>query len=705
MPPILEQNPAVNQPITANEISLSAGTAPDPKYTDEAVIRIVMDDYHTGVAWLESESWNLQWKESRVLYQSPRGMSYFEGTDIPRSNVSRFTVAKQVNSLAPSISGAIFSDPTPFEVQPRPRTTSNTARAWKAMLSFLIEEARLKQVLAVATEGMVNQGTCLVKWGWKSETVIEKHMVRKAPPPTVPLPMGQQMNVYTSDSDEFEVEEKEVTRSRPWIEKVPLGRVVVDPKWDKPNQIWEAAWICDNFYVTYEDLKLLAQNPEYDIPDEATLRAIFLGDQEQTEGIEGVEAELNQLGDSSISHAERPDATTSEDPLEKPMHLVERWTDDECWVVLQGKVVIRKGRHNLPEKPFGSANFWNMEDTGYGLGVGRIAGADQRVDQGTINAALDIISFAVNPEYAVSRSANAPQSDMRRRLGGIRPVDGPAEAAYKLIEQPKVPADVWTVTQLSTAASESATGADQATVQGTIPGGKSSFGRSGTGAGAVARASAGRIQAPVDRLIDGIFLPFIEFCYQMTREGMPTSEIRSILSDEMTADLIGDMHDFLNARVKFDTLAGTRLAARQQAAQALPFLLQVFQSSELIQQLNTTGYKVDVMELVNMVMDTSGWKNNRDLIVPLSQQEQQMMQQQSGQNSRLAAQMQLLQAKQHGDQELEDMKIHGRIATDSAKQVTAKTVGESPLDRAASFATRDQLEQEMKQSAYFGGGQ
>lgn len=703
---ILPQNPAVNTPINRDDIHTDSGPVPDVRYTDEAVIRIVMEDFHRGVAWLDNENWSLHWRESRVLYQSPRPLSYFEGTDIARSNVSRFTVAKQVNALAPAISGAIFSDATPFDVQPRPGTTSASSRAWKAMLGYLLEECDFKPEMTVGTEGMTNQGTVIFKGGWTTETVIEKHMVRKEAPPKVNLPMGgAAMPVFTKESDEFEVEERKVTRSRPWFEKCELGRVVIDPKWNKPNQLWKAPWICDNFWVNYEGLKLLGQQQGYDIPDEETLRRIFLdGQEEQTEGMGGVETELNEH-DGAIAHAERRDETTSADPLEKPLHIVERWTKDVCQVVLQGKVVIRNGRHNMPDKPFWAANFWNMEDTGYGMGVGRIAGADQRVDQGLVNAALDIISFAVNPEYAVSRGANAPQADMRQRLGGIRPVDGNAREAYSLIEQPKVPGDVWTVAQMSMAASESATGADQATVQGAMPGGKSSFGRSATGAGAVAKASSARIQAPVERLIDGVMLPFVDFCYQMVRECMPTSEIRSILSDRMAADLIGDMYDFLNAKLKFDTLAGVRLAARAQAAQALPFLLQVFENQQLIQQLNGTGYKVNVDEVVNMVMDVSEWKNQRDLIVAMTPQEMQALQQQNPALAQLQPKLQLLQAKQQGDQQLEDMKIHGRIAADSAKQVTAKQVGESPLDRAASFATRDQLEGEMKNSPYFGGSQ
>jgi hypothetical protein len=41
------------------------------------------------------------------------------------------------------------------------------------------------------------------------------------------------------------------------------------------------------------------------------------------------------------------------------------------------------------------------------MGVGRLIGTEQRVEQGVTNAALDILSYAVNPQYARSRGQRA----------------------------------------------------------------------------------------------------------------------------------------------------------------------------------------------------------------------------------------------------------------------------------------------------------
>jgi hypothetical protein len=159
----------------------------------------------------------------------------------------------------------------------------------------------------------------------------------------------------------------------------------------------------------------------------------------------------------------------------------------------------------------------------------------------------------------------------------------------------------------------------------------------------------------------------------------------------------------MGARVKFDTLAGTRLAAKNKMAQALPFLLEVFSNQAIIQQLSETGWKVNVMELVNMILEMSEWKNKRDLVVMMTPEEQQASQQaQNPAAQKAQTDQQLLHQKQQGDLQLEDKKIAGRIATQTVKQTHQASV-QSPLERAATFAERVADERQMQQSPFYAG--
>jgi hypothetical protein len=692
----MESNPS--SPVNPADVTTYPNASFPPKYTDEAVLSIVVQDYERSSAWLNDRRWPLQWTESEILYQSPRSLSIYEGSSVTRSNISRFTVAKQTNSLAPAITGAIFSDPTPFEVRPRPNTHQDTARAWKELLAELLDGCSFKQECSYGIQAMVNSGTVIFKYGWETTTRMETHYVRKAAPPQADMPFGDPLTVFTTESDEFEAVDIEITRNRPTFEKCDIGQIFIDPKWNRPNQLWKANYIIYKDFINYYDMQKLRENPDYDIPSDDVLRYIFTSDVEQVQPVDSVQETMQS--NTSIHQAALPNLDLSEDPLQKPMEILEWWDSQQVRVVLQRKAVIRNGPHKLPEKPFLSSNYWDIENAGYGLGVGRISGTDQRVEQGMLNAILDILAFAVQPEYAIARGANVPTQEQRRRLGGIRLVDGTdATRAIALVPQPQVPPDAWRAIQSVIASSEDASGADQASIQGSLPGRGSSIGRSGTGAAMISAASSGRLQSPVERFIDGVLLPFLKALWQMVKERMPISEIRDVLGDR-TPDLIVDFGDFLQANVKFDTLAGSRLAARGRMAQALPFLLEVLGNQALVQQLGETGWKVNALELVKMVLDMSEWKNQNDLIVQMTPQEQQAMMQQNPALIKAQSEAAQQQQNQQFQMALEDKKIAGRIA---AKTVTAtqQKMIESPLDRATSFAERTADERGMQGSQFF----
>ena len=698
-----------SSPVLVGDVTTSVNPAVNPKYTDKAVLSIVVQDFNRASVWLNDRRWPLMWTESDLLYQSPRSLSVFEGSSVTRANVSRFTVAKQTNSIAPAISGAIFSDSTPFEIRPRPSVKQDTARAWKELIAELIDEIHMKQESSYGIQGMVNQGTVIFMGGWQTITRVESRYQRKQAPAQVSMPLGDPMTVFTKQSDEFEAVDVEITKNRPIFEKCELGTVFVDPTWNSPNQIWKARYIIRRQYLNYDDLTKLRDNPDYDIPSDEVLRYLFRPDSteggSEGTGIDGVEEAMQS--NSSIHHAAREDFDYSEDPLLQPMEVLSWYSETDIRVVLQQKAILRNGPHRMPDKPFFAANYWDIDNAGYGMGIGRIAGADQRVEQGMINAILDILAYAVNPEYTILRGAQVPTQDQRRRLGGIRVVDGPdASRAISLVQQPQVPADAWRAIQAAISSSEGATGADQASVQGSLPGRGSSIGRSGTGAGMISAASSGRLQSPVERFIDGVFIPYLKFMWSMVKEFMPISEIRAILGDR-AQDLVVDFGDFMDAPVKFDTLAGTRLAARGRMAQALPFLLEVLGNQALVQQLSQTGWKVDALELIKMVLDMSEWHNQNDLIVQMTPQEQQMMMAQNPGVLKAQAATQQQQQDQQFQMALEDKKIAGRIAVDAVDK-THKSVIESPLDRAASFAERTADTHAINSSQFFGpsgGGQ
>jgi len=50
----------------------------EPRYTDEGAIKLVTEDAYRAQNFIDLKQWNLHWRESDVLYQSPRTTAQFE---------------------------------------------------------------------------------------------------------------------------------------------------------------------------------------------------------------------------------------------------------------------------------------------------------------------------------------------------------------------------------------------------------------------------------------------------------------------------------------------------------------------------------------------------------------------------------------------------------------------------------------------------
>lgn len=648
------------------------------KYTDSAAIKLITQDTAKAEQWLDQKQWAMHWRETDILYQSPRVLTSWENATTTRSNVSRFTVAKHVNALVPMMKSGIFYEDPPFVLRPNPGTTQDTVRAKAALFSAVLRDIEFATEAEKGMEGQCLNGTGIFKWGWTVTKKVKKKFIRKNAPLRVVLPFAKKdKQIHTQESDDYEVKEIEITESRPFLEAKELGQVFPAPGWRHGNQIWKAKYVVERNYVTFNDLKDLRQQQGYDIPDDETLLALFFPMPKVTPEAPSM-VEKQQQGNAFIHHAEGRDQADTVDPLEQPLELLERWTKTTVMVALQlngHHVIIRNEEHGLGRIPYLSCNWWNIQNAGYGLGVGRLIGSDQRLEQGSVNAACDIMSMAVNQQYARNRGANVSAQQIRTKLGGIIDVDGDPEKAFRIIEPPKVPADVWNVVQNSKQSSESTSGADEAMTQGSIPGRGSSIVRTATGAAGVAAANASRIQGPVGRFVDNVFIPFLCIMDEMINERMPIGEIRQIIGDELGEAFELDMDNFLNASLKYEVLAGAHLAAKKAMAQSLPLMVQILENPHLVQQLNATGYTVDVKELFDMFMEMSEWKNTRQVVRRMTQQEQALFEKFNATLAKVQGDLTKQNNKYQNDSKLVDQKREGEIAKDLLLDSSERATG------------------------------
>jgi hypothetical protein len=672
---MIESEGNVNRDLTPQDYTKSGELK-----TDSADLALAVGSARIAEQFIANKQWNLMWRDADLLYQSPRPMSVYENTYVLEPNVQRFTVAKVCNAVVPQLYKGLFYEDPPMVLRPRPGTTQDTVSAKTAIFSYLLDSCRFKIETKWGLEQMAHQGTGIWKWGIKYETI----QTRKRTATTASFdsgPDGQKTTEIVPTDDLPKITTKEKLVPRPFFEFRPLHNVLVDPKC-VVGDVREADFAIDVKYMDFYDLKTIADAVSQLPKDHPEAQAWRIPTDFQTwwfPPTDTTSIPINTADQAShtsgiVHHAENPGVKVSPDLLLRKLEVLEYWDKGRKIMVIDRKKTIYSGKNPFGKIPFLSANWWNRPKAFYGMGLGLIVGQNQRVDQGTINAILKILSFGINPIYLRKRDANAPTQMIRTGLGKILTVDTEVDKAYKLLETPKVPGEIWTALAESEKATESTSGADQMLVQGSTAGPRSSMGRTAGGAGILANASATRLDGPLDNFIEQVFKPFLYILDELVFTYLSDAEIHSIVGDELGKDFLTKLklQEFHDAVIEYEVLAGASLAAKRTMAQSLTLITQIFENPTIQQNLaEINGEYVDFKPILKMWMESSEWKNVQDIIKPLTAEMKQRMDaksQSAQQNSRLMQQLQVNQQKFQQKSQLEDQSNDNRIKRDIVRE-------------------------------------
>lgn len=633
----------------------------DGEYDDARALAITVQDAENTEAWLAEKYFSIRWYEADIMYQSPPQSKVWEGTQVPRANICKFTVATHITALKAQVGQGLFYEDPPFMILPRPSTDENTVRAITAVQSVQIDEMKFKRHVKRGLFSAMLFGTGIWKWGWKSYEKVEKRYERVEEPISVPVG-DRTIKVPTKRSKEFKCVETTKTVSCPYFENVDIRYVLVDPG-NRTGDIRASKFVIERLSMTYRDLiklhdeQMILGDAEYTLPAESVIRGWF-----ETPSDAGEEAgsDPESYGSTTyIHHAAPRFQKTTEDPLDEPLEILERWTNDTVITVINKAYVIRNGKNPNGKIPYYSVNWWPIPDAFWGIGLGTLLSYEQRIQQGLINASIDMASLIVNPLVVRSRGANVTSQSIRQRLGGIIDVDGDPEKAFRYQEVPEIPGEIYAQIQQSEARSEATSGANELLTMGNMPAkGRTSIGRTATGASALSSASSARIGDFVEEFVDQAFSPWLAQMHELNCEWLSEDELKQILNDELGKAFELDAHDYFNAAIKkFEVRAGSHLAVKQQMSQALVLMTQIFDSPQTMQQLaQTNGKYVDVEELLHMIADMSGFKNYYSIVKPLTDEMKQNQQQNSPGAQQAQSKMALLQAKGEQDKEILDQK-------------------------------------------------
>lgn len=659
--------------------------------TDGDDLALVVGCAELDEGWISSKQWSVLWSESDLLFQSPRPLELYGGTYVMAPNVQRFTVAKVCNSVVPQLyKGLFFQDP-PMALRPRPGTSQETVDETTALMSFLVDDCHFRRETKWGLEHLALFGTGIWKWGIER---VEKEVKQRTSTEVNVGPAGLEEKV--SVDEEPKIKRSTKICNKPFIEFRPLSRVLVDYAL-KVGDIREAGHVIDiRFMDFYQMLKLKNDNKD---ANGKFLEGWDWGEYSSDEGLKSLwdtpaeavstpgppRADQLTRNTGMVHHGEEDVITTSADPLAKKLEVLEYWDRRRKILVINRKKTIFVGENKFKKIPFLSANWWNRPKAFYGMGIGLTVGQNQRVDQGTINSILKILSFGVNPVYLRSRDSNSPTQMIRTEIGKILTVDGKAEEAYHLLDMPKVPPETWAALQNSEANTESTTGADQALVQGSSAGPRNGMGRSATGATQLASASATRLDGPIDNFIEQVFKPFLYILDELVFEYMTDQEIKDILGEKLGVEYLKafNIQAFHDRKILFEVLAGSSLAAKRVMAQSLTLVTQIFQNPEIQNFLAEVQSKyIDWEVILDMWLEASEWKDRQDVIKDMTPQMKQMLaqKQQGQQQAQVAGQMKLNQQKAELKSQQADQDTSDRIKRDLVREAFKATSSSEAIE-------------------------
>lgn len=674
---------------------------------NDAALKIVTRDAETTRSWIASRYFNIRWVEIDLLYQSPPTLRTWEGTSIPKANIAKFTVATHVNAINSKLIGGLFYEEPPFNLTARPGTDADTVRAIEEIHGYELDKMNFKQEVKYGFFSCLLNGTGIWKWGWKEYYEKDWDFEPIEEPVEYQDDKGKQVQIPTQESDRFTMVPKEKLVAHPYFDNCDIRQVLVDPGCRVPD-IRFAKFVIHEFPVTYRDLLRWKDEVYYDekggpvkrynLPSEEVIRSWFETPHANTQINSAISSTSIQAGSNNtnfIAHAAPLFAKTTEDPLDEPLQILERWDKEKVMTVLNGKLLIRNEPNPFGCIPFFSINWWMIQDCFWGIGLGTALGGEQRLQQGFINSVADIGTLSANQPIIRSRGANINTQQVRSRLGGFIDVDGKANEALHPMDLPKVQPELFQIVAASEARTEDISGASGPLTMGTMKGGHSQgqIGRSAAGAGGLIQASVDRLGGLVEDFNRQVFQPWLWTMYDLNRMFMPPEVFRSVLNERLSSPLKASMAQYLKGKrgiQSFNVLAGSHMAARQQMAQSMPLIMQYFTQPALAEQVADINEEfIDFGELLHMLTDVSGWGSAqyysimKKMTPQMKQRRQQQKEaagnqkfnQQSALNDQKARQKSQLQEEDWTHRAAGDIIRHSLVAAGGHEAITGEPGG------------------------------
>lgn len=633
-------------------------------WDDDLALRIVVADFQKAEQH-RAQNFDLKWDDNDRLLHANVTQKVWDGTNTPRSSLGVKLVWQQVESLIPAEMSALFqnTDGIFFDTFPRPGTAIEQAIACRELLSAQLDDADFWCEAEEILRSKNLHGTGIAKLTWVRQDRQREFWSDELTPiiqQRAPSVSQGMVPFSISTKREFKRRSKLEQINRPQVTYVSIRDFYIDPSWKRPR-VQGAQYAIHRAQMSMDELLWMGQNdPSYSIPSREDLIVMVKTGMTPSSAMADTH---KQRSAQEADIRERYPLNPSADPAKALFEILEYWTADRMVTVLNRKQVIR----NIPNPylfiPFLSINYADVIDQFYGKGIAETIGDEQRLMQGLINSHVDEVSLKIHGCTVIESGSVLNKGQLRRRPGQV--IEATRADSVKELETRPVTQDWQLALQQSQVRAQQYTGVTDMATQG-IPSVASSANRTARGVSTMANAAFSRIEHIVKRDEYKLIIPMLDKLVELNQRFLdPRTEIQ-ILGKSVPGIISLNPLLITNGSFRFELRAASKMSAKKDMQQSLPFLLQTILNPALMQGLTVQQKKPNVQAIVRDVMDIIGYRNRNDWFVDMTPQEVQQANQPH--NVEIIKEMMKTDREQQRTQGKAQMMEHAQIA-DIAKIV------------------------------------
>lgn len=596
---------------------------PNESISDQQMVKIIRHDFENAANYrYQNHDW--RWTIADTLYTGWKQPKFWEGTKIPQSALSVMVAFEQIEAMMPAVMETLFGDKEWFEADPIGQTKPESARAVRNILLAQLEPCNPREQLRQVVKSGIMYGNGILDVGWEYlvRTVLQYipefipkqktiwHPIDNRP---IEVPSGEFDRIVR----EFELEE---AVNQPYFAYVPLRRFFIDPNCPGPyingprETTGGARFTCIESYMTVDELDALRNTDGFEsMPDMYTLGAIA----------QRKPYYQSDMGTSEQEAARRasyqPWIDQSTDPAAARIKVIHYFTKQRLAWSLNNEFCVFNKPNPLGKFTQHNLFYADLLDRFYAMAISDVVEPEQRAQEGLLNARFNELALAIYPMTVKQRGSGTPVYQTRVRPGAVAESQDPKNDIIR-----QYPLNATQNSHLETQASQlrvqKATGITDMSMLGvgtpTNPGA-----RTATGAGLQGQAAGRRVLYFSDNAETLVIEPALNDVYQFDRRFLdPKQQFETAQGEQL------DPLAIWSGKVRLHMRGASRMRSKQALVQMLPMLFQALLNPALLQQLQATGQTVDLVSVMQMVMDATGYKEKTSWVRQLTPQEMQMMQ-------------------------------------------------------------------------------